>query len=77
MGRLLMEIESEVPDRTVCQGTLLSARQYLVDVERWGYDDARLDPGVQMTQGDIDLLTRSIRAEEARARGHSKSGRPR
>ncbi len=74
MGRLMLELESEVPDRAVCQGTLLSARQYLIDVERWGYADARLDPGVQMTQADVDLLTRSIRAEEARARGCVEPG---
>ncbi|HEV3119833.1 MAG TPA: hypothetical protein VGY58_22425, partial [Gemmataceae bacterium] len=26
----------------VCQGTLLSHTQYLIDIERWGYQDARL-----------------------------------
>jgi hypothetical protein len=73
LGRLLYELESDVPDRRVCLGTLLSARQYLVDVERWGYDDARLDPGVQMNAADIARLTNDIRAEESRSQLGSKS----
>jgi hypothetical protein len=66
MGRLHHELESDLPDRRVCQGTLLSARQYLPDVEHWGYEDARLDDDVQMTAADVALLTSSIRAQEAR-----------
>jgi hypothetical protein len=66
MGRLQHELESDVPERRLCQGTLLSARQYLPDVELWGFHDARLEPGVQMTAADIALLTSSIRAQEAR-----------
>jgi hypothetical protein len=38
---------------TVCQGVLLSRKQYRVDTERWGLRDARLDPDVAMTPGDI------------------------
>jgi hypothetical protein len=74
MGRLHHELESDVPERRVCQGTLLSARQYLPDVEQWGYEDARLDPDVQMTAADIALLTSSIRAQEARDSGGKHRG---
>jgi hypothetical protein len=71
-----MELDPEVPDHPVCQGTLLSSRQYLVDVEEWGLADARLDhPEVQMTKADIALLTRSIRAEEASGRAKAGGGR--
>jgi hypothetical protein len=66
MGRLQHELESDVPDRRLCQGTLLSSRQYLPDVELFGYEDARLEPEVHMTAADIALLTSSIRAQEAR-----------
>lgn len=66
MGRLHHELENDVPDQRVCQGTLLSSRQYLPDVELWGYHDARLDPDVQMSAADIALMTSSIRAQEAR-----------
>jgi Uncharacterised nucleotidyltransferase len=38
---------------TVCQGVLLSRKQYRVDTERWGLRDARLDPDVAMTPADI------------------------
>jgi hypothetical protein len=69
LGRMQREMESDVPDRRVCQGTLMSARQYLVDVEEWGFSDARLDPDVQMTEADVALLTSSIRAEEKEGSG--------
>jgi len=31
-------------DEPVCRGTLLSALEYLMDIEKWGYKDARVDP---------------------------------
>lgn len=77
LARMRYEFESDAPHRRLCQGTLLSARQYLVDVERWDYEDARLDPKVQMTAADIDLLTRAIKAEELHARGRIATGRSR
>jgi hypothetical protein len=75
LDRLDRELDSVPPDQPVCRGTLLSARQYLPDVEQFGFRDARLDPAVQMTEADIALLTRSIRQEEAR--GRDKAGRGR
>src|SRR5262249_30138337 len=36
------------PARPVCQGTLLSREQYLMDIERWGYADARTAPHGEM-----------------------------
>jgi hypothetical protein len=44
----------------VCRGTLFSREQYLVDVENWGYRDARLTPGGKMTAGDIQVWTDAI-----------------
>jgi hypothetical protein len=38
---------------TVCQGVLLSRKQYRIDTESWGLRDARLDPDVAMTPMDI------------------------
>jgi len=40
-----------------CRGTLLSRKEYRVDVEVWGLRDARLDPDVRMTERDIDEWT--------------------
>ncbi len=41
----------------LCRGTLLSRAQFIVDVERWGYHDARLDPENPMTPWDIQWWT--------------------
>lgn len=59
LGRLEYTLErpGEAP---VCQGTLLSRAQYLVDIERRGYRDARLAPEVAMTPADIALWTDAI-----------------
>lgn len=54
-------------DERVCRGTLLSRAQFLVDIERWAYEDARvLDPDVQMNDSHIAQWTDAI-AEEVRA----------
>lgn len=42
MHYLQEEISSPPPAHRVCQGTLLSHTQYLIDLEQWGYQDGRL-----------------------------------
>src|SRR5688572_25529681 len=44
--RLQVEVEAPAPAHRVCQGTLLSRAQYLVDVQQWGYEDARDAPEI-------------------------------
>ncbi|RPI56994.1 MAG: hypothetical protein EHM55_03415 [Acidobacteria bacterium] len=44
----------------LCRGPLLSRAQYLVDVERWNYADARQVPLGTMTPEEIDIWTRAI-----------------
>jgi len=45
---------SPVDDRAPsCRGTLLSRKQYRVDVEVWGFRDTRLDTDVRMSERDI------------------------
>jgi hypothetical protein len=61
--RLRAELEAPPPPDRVCRGTLLSRAQYLVDIERFGYLDARLEPGVAMTEEDIAHWTAAIQAE--------------
>src|SRR5436309_69987 len=63
MNRLRKETASPAPPERICQGTLLSRSQYLVDIEQWGYLDARLTEGT-MEQGDIDLWTDAIATEQ-------------
>jgi hypothetical protein len=53
LERLHDEMQQPPPDPHVCQGTLLSRTQYLIDIERWGYRDARLVEG--------DMTSREIR----------------
>jgi hypothetical protein len=48
MGRLDAEL-TRPADGRVCQGTLLSRAQYLVDVEAWAYTDPRLAPAGNLT----------------------------
>jgi hypothetical protein len=44
----------------ICRGTLLSRGQYLPDVERWGYTDARLDGRSKMTAAEMLAWTTAI-----------------
>jgi hypothetical protein len=58
--RLAADVTNSPPDGRVCQGTLISRAQYLVDVHRWGYDDARLGPDGTMEPRDVQLWTDAI-----------------
>ena len=44
----------------LCRGPMLSRAQYLVDVERWNYLDARQVPLGTMTPEEIDIWTKAI-----------------
>lgn len=52
--------EGQAGEARLCQGTLLSRAQYLVDVEEWGYHDARLTGRSGMTPEDVDAWTNAI-----------------
>ncbi len=58
-ARLVNDSPDEGDDR-VCNGTLLSRSQYLVDVERWGYEDGRQFPRGSMLPDDIVRWTAAI-----------------
>jgi predicted nucleotidyltransferase len=53
----------------ICNGTLLSRKQYLLDVRERGFRDARLQQRVHMNAKDIAHWTRAI-AKEENARGN-------
>ena len=53
-------------DDRVCRGTLLSRSQYLVDLERWGFEDARLEPRGSMSKQEIDRWTAAIELDGSR-----------
>ena len=53
----------------ICNGTLLSRKQYLLDVRERGFRDARLQARVRMNAKDIARWTKAI-AKEENARGN-------
>jgi len=53
-------LNDRTEDARICQGPLLSRAQYLVDIERWGYQDARLQPIGNMTPDQIQIWTAPI-----------------
>jgi hypothetical protein len=60
VNRFQAELDVPTRDSKVCQGTLLSRAQYLVDVDEWGYDDARETPRGSMTTDQIAEWTAAI-----------------
>ena len=59
------ELNSDLEAEEYCQGTFLSLQQYLVDVQKWGYQDARLIPWGKMTRKDIDAWTAEFVKEDS------------
>jgi hypothetical protein len=59
-SRLAAELEVPTRDSKVCQGTLLSRGQYLVDIDEWGYEDARQRPRGAMTPEQLAVWTAAI-----------------
>ena len=63
---LLERFQREVPhagsngDGRTCYGTLLSRGQFLVDIGRWGFRDARLPPTGSMRGEDVAYWTWAI-----------------
>jgi Nucleotidyl transferase of unknown function (DUF2204) len=60
VNRLLAELEVPTRDSKVCQGTLLSRAQYLVDIDEWGYEDPRIQPRGSMSVEQISDWTAAI-----------------
>ena len=58
--RLEHDISAPAPSEQTCRGTLLSRQQYLVDVEQWGYVDARTLADNPMTDAEIARWTAGI-----------------
>ena len=52
------------PDNRICNGTVLSREQYLNDLERFGYRDARAEPYGRMTESEIEVWTNAIGDKE-------------
>jgi Nucleotidyl transferase of unknown function (DUF2204) len=61
-SRLVGEIDEPPPSGQICSGTLLSREQYLPDIGKWGYHDARLKPLGPMTPEEVTDWTAAIAA---------------
>ena len=62
---LLDRLKSEAPEAVngqgkTCRGTFLSREQYLMDIGRWGYRDARLKPDGPMAPEEVEHWTAAI-----------------
>jgi predicted nucleotidyltransferase len=71
MDDLIARLQSERPTagaNRICNGTLLSRKQYLLDIQERGFRDARLQARVHMNAKDIAHWTTAI-AKEENARG--------
>lgn len=53
MHRLAGDMSDQAARGDICQGTLLSRVQYQIDIDQWGFKDARLAPIGKMTADDI------------------------
>jgi hypothetical protein len=62
--RLQQETQTPPSPAKLCQGTLLSRKQYLNDVAQQGYQDGREIPFGNMTTQDVALWTEAITDEE-------------
>jgi hypothetical protein len=60
LDRVRAEMSEAPQDERVCRGTLISRAQYLIDVEKWGYHDARLGPDGSMTRAEVAHWTAAI-----------------
>ncbi|MGH7323567.1 MAG: hypothetical protein ACREJ9_02840 [Candidatus Rokuibacteriota bacterium] len=67
--RLGEESRRDAPSDPVCCGTLLSRAQYLVDVDTWGYRDARLVGPASMTEDEVAEWTAAIEGPPPTATG--------
>jgi hypothetical protein len=73
LARLQAETAHPPPPTRICRGPLLSRAQYLVDIEQWGYQDARLTPEGEMSSHAITRWTAAIEPED-RPQGTREGG---
>ena len=60
LTRMQGEVANDPGEQRICQGTLLSRGQFMIDLGPWGYRDARLEPVGNMRAEDIVYWTWAI-----------------
>jgi hypothetical protein len=76
VARLHDEPENDA-DANLCRGTLLSRSQYLHDVQRLGFSDARVEPIGLMTAAQTALWTKQMKDEKKKDDLRQSVPRPR
>ncbi|HKI06473.1 MAG TPA: hypothetical protein VKK31_31130 [Thermoanaerobaculia bacterium] len=61
--KLRREVHQPPADEKLCRGTILSRSQYLIDVHRWGYQDARLRPLGTMSAEQVEAWTTAAKED--------------
>ncbi|HJV83730.1 nucleotidyltransferase domain-containing protein [Noviherbaspirillum sp.] len=61
LARLRIDTHTAANESRICFGTLLSREQFLPDIARWGYRDARLVPHGHMTEQETVTWTDAIK----------------
>jgi hypothetical protein len=65
-GRMAEETRKGDAKEKICFGTILSRQQYLTDITKWGYKDARLQPLGNMDAREIARWTAGIAVDGAK-----------
>jgi hypothetical protein len=64
LARAATEVTETAPNERICRGPLLSRAQYLPDVLRNGFSDARIGGESHMTAHDVQTWTDAIEAKD-------------
>ena len=64
MDQLLARLQKDLAEPSiagrVCRGPLISRAQYRIDIEKWGYADARIGPQGVMSEAEVARWTAAI-----------------
>ncbi|MBI2811550.1 MAG: nucleotidyltransferase family protein [Candidatus Melainabacteria bacterium] len=60
LAKTVSEMAQKPSTDKVCQGTILSRGQYLMDIDKWNYADGRQEPRGRMSAQDIAHWTAAI-----------------
>jgi catechol 2,3-dioxygenase-like lactoylglutathione lyase family enzyme len=63
-NRLQQEINNPPTTEKICQGPVLAPLQYQIDVQQWGYKDARVSPTGNMTAAEVTEWTEHLKEEK-------------
>ncbi|HEX9981873.1 MAG TPA: hypothetical protein VGF69_01295 [Thermoanaerobaculia bacterium] len=61
LSRVTNELNDRAPQEKICYGTMTSRAQYLIDVQSWGFADARLAPTGTLSEEAVGQWTEAIK----------------